>query len=563
MKEEIAKLLAKEIKEAKLNPEEIESMLEIPPSIDMGDFSLPCFRLAGKLRKNPVQIADELAGKIKKDKTIEKIEAKNGYLNFFVKKSNFADEILGKINKDYGKGKEKGKKELVMVEFSQANTHKAFHVGHIRGTSIGESISRILEFENAKVIRANYQGDTGMHVAKWLWCYLKYHKKEGLKEDEKWVAGIYVDAVKRLGENEKLQQEVEEINRKLEEGKDKALVELWKKTRKLCLEALEKVYKELNTHFDKYYFESEVEKRGKEIAQELVKKGIAKISEEAAIMDLEKYGLSVWVLLRKDGTVLYSAKDIALAYKKFEDFKLDRSLYMVADEQNLHMRQLLKTLELMKFPQAKKCRHISYALVRLPTGKMSSRTGDNILYSEFKEEMLDYAKKEIKKRWPKLKEKEIAERALKISIAAIKYAMLRQDSNKVLVFSKESAMSFEGDTGPYLQYSYARASSILKKSEKKPMSKIEAPEKLEEKEIELIKKIGDFPKIVEDASRNLNPSIIAHYSFELAQVFNEFYHNCPVIDSKQEEFRLKLVDSFRATLKNALYLLGIEVMEEM
>jgi arginyl-tRNA synthetase len=402
-----------------------------------------------------------------------------------------------------------------------------------------------------------------MHVAKWIWNYSKNHSKEKIKADESWVAGIYVDAIRRLGENEKLQEEVDAINKKLEEKSDKKLNELWEKTRKICLDALEVIYKELNTHFDKYYFESEVEIKGKEIAQELVKKGIAEVSEEATIMNLEKYGLSVWVLLRKDGTVLYSSKDLALIERKLKENKLDRCIYIVADEQNLHFQQLFKTCELMKLKDADKCSHISYGLVRLPEGKMSSRTGQNILYSDFKKEVVEYAKAEIKKRFQKIGEKELESRALAISIAAIKFSMLRQGTNKIIVFSKEDALSFEGDTGPYIQYSYARASSILKKSEKKPEVRLAKNAKIEEKEALLIKKLAEFPGIVENSYKNMAPSTIANYSLELAHIFNEFYHETKVIGSDNEEFRLALVESFRVVCKQSLFLLGIDAIEEM
>jgi len=559
MKEVISNLLAKQL--GKTN-EEILSSLEVPPSPELGDFAFPCFSLAKEFKKNPVIIAQEVASKLKLPEEIEKIQTQGAYVNFFVNKNTLTSNIIKSIlsEKDkFGKGKDK---EKIMVEFSQANTHKAFHVGHIRGTSIGESISRILEFQGSSVIRANYQGDTGMHVAKWLWNYTKNHPKEKIIADESWIAGIYVDAVKRLAEDLKLQTEVDAINLKLEQGKDKKLVALWKKTRKICLNALEKIYKELNTGFDKYYFESEVEKRGKEIAQELVTKGIAKISEAAAIMDLNPYGLSVWVLLRKDGTVLYSGKDLALVEKKFKDFKLNKYLYIVADEQNLHFQQLFKTLELMGFEGREKCSHIHYGLVRLPTGKMSSRTGDNILYSAFKKEVVDYTKSEIKKRYPNIKDKELKERALKISIAAIKYAMLKQEPNKVIVFTKEDALNFEGNTGPYILYSYARASSIIKKSKKKPNID-KAVGKVDEAESLLIKKLGNFQEVVSQAQKQLNPALIANYSFELSQIFNEFYHASKVVDSDKEEFRLALVQAFRIILKSSMNLLGIDVVEEM
>jgi len=556
MKEQIISILCKLVK---LDKEQLAQLVEVPKDSKLGDFAFPCFALAKEMKKNPVEIAKSLAEKIN-NKEFEKVVATGPYINFFLDKSNLALDILKKIEKEKDKyGSSKLGKDKVMIEFSQANTHKAFHVGHIRGTSIGESLSRIFEFLGNRVIRTNYQGDTGMHVAKWIWCYKKYHSKDKLREDESWVASIYVDAVRRLAENELFQDEVNVVNQQLELGKDKALVSLWKKTRKISLDSLERIYKELNTGFDKYYFESEVELPGKDIAKELVKKGIAKISDEATIVDLNDCGLSVWVLLRKDGTVLYSAKDLALVEKKFNDFKLDKSINIVADEQNLHFRQLFKTRELMKFKDAKKCQHIPFALVRLPEGKMSSRTGNNILYSEFLEEMKDYAKSEIIKR-EKINSKELEERALKISVAAIKYAMLKQHSNNVIVFNKEEALNFEGNTGPYLLYSYARAKSILKKAKIKPKTQ---KVQLSETEKQLITKLSNFPEVVSHSYTQLSPSLIANYAFELSQLFNEFYHSSQVIGSEQEGFRLSLVSCFSQVLKNSLHLLGISTIEKM
>ncbi len=553
-KRNIADVLKKVLKQ--------EVVLEVPPNPELGDFAFPCFGLAKELKKNPIEIAKDLVKKIPKIKGIESIQATGPYMNFFVDRKALAEETLAIVLKkqdSYGKGNYA--KEKVMVEFSQANTHKAFHVGHVRGTSLGESISRILEFCGNKVLRVNYQGDTGMHVAKWLWCYLKYHKKEGLKNDEAWIAKIYVEAVKKLAENPESQEEVNEINKKLETKEDKELSELWQKTRKLSLDSLEIIYKELNTHFDQYFFESHVEKRGKEIAKELVKKGIAEVDQGATIVNLEKHNLNVWVLLRKDGTVLYSTKDLALAEKKFEEHEIDRAIYVVGNEQRLHIYQLFKTLELMKFKQAKNCQYVPVCEVRLPEGKMSSRTGENILYSDFKKELVSHAAEEIKKR-EKLSAKELEKRALAIAIAAFKYSMLKQDTNKSIVFDKHEALRFEGDTGPYLLYSYARARSILEKAKYNVKKKFKVDE-LDEKEKSLILQLYAFPEIVLQAYNNLEPHIIANYANQLAQAFNEFYHALQVIGSEKEQFRLVLVDCFSQVLKNALYLLGIPIIERM
>ncbi len=566
MKDTIAKLLKKALAGLKIEQKEkeIENSLEIPPSSELGDYSFPCFSLKEKLKDNPSKIALEIRNHIPKSEAIDYVQANGSYVNFFLNRKKIAKDLVKEISLKKAKfgSLNLGKSNKTMIEFSQPNTHKAFHVGHIRGTSIGESLARILEFSGEKVLRANYQGDAGMHVAKWIWVYKRYHSKEKLKNDESWIASIYVDAVKKLAQNEKLQEEVDEINRKLSEGKDKALIELWKKTRKLSLDSFKIIYRQLNTHFNEYFFESELEEKGKNIANELLKKKIAEISDGAVIVDLKKDNLGVWVLLRKDGTVLYSAKDLALAEEKFKKFKLSRSIYVVGAAQSLHMAQLFRVLELMKFRKAENLIYVQFSEVRLPSGKMSSRTGENILYSEFMKEITSYSAKEIRKRFPSISKSELEKRALKISIAAIKYSMLKQNSNKVLIFSKEDALNFEGDSGAYILYSYARASSILKKAKgKKKQSVIKG--ELDKAEFELVKKLLQFKDIVLNSCTNMNPSVIANYSYQLSQLFNEFYHSCPVINSDSESFRLALVSSFRQVLKNSLYLLGIDAIEEM
>jgi arginyl-tRNA synthetase len=255
---------------------------------------------------------------------------------------------------------------------------------------------------------------------------------------------------------------------------------------------------------------------------------------------------------------------LALVEKKFSQYPdLEEAIYVIANEQNLHFNQLAKTLELIKSKSADKIKHVSFGVVRLPEGKMSSRTGQNILYSDFLEKIVSHAKKEIKKRYPKIKADKLNERALKISIASIKYSMLKQGEQKDIIFDIKEALNFEGNSGPYIQYSYARASSILKKAKNKTEGDVDF-EQLEDKETELIKKMSEFGDVVQRAYETLNPSDIANYTYQLAQIFNEFYHSCPVIGSEEKEsFRISLVESFRQILKNSLYLLGIDVLEEM
>lgn len=559
MKDIVVRILKKVIPE--LNEEQILALLETPKDSSLGDLAFPCFNLAQKRKKNPAQIAQEIAQQVKPLPGISKIQSMGPYLNFFTDYASIVSKLMQNITKqgeNYGSNK-RGKSKKFMIEFSQPNTHKAFHVGHIRGTALGESIARVKEFSGYTVIRANYSGDTGMHIAKWIWAYQKFHQNEPIGSEESWFAKIYVEAVQKLESDLAGQEEVKEINRQLDAGKNKELVKLWKETRKRSIAAWKPIYEDLDVSFDVHFFESEAEKPGKKIAQTLVKKKIAERSEGATIMNFKEEGLGVFVLLRSDGTVLYSAKDLALAELKTKKYRFNESLIITSVEQNLHFQQLRKTLERMKFSRWKEYKHLGYESVRFPWGKMSSRTGDNVFYADFKEELFTEAKKEILKR-DKLDSGESDERAQAIAIAAMKYSMLKQDINKVLIFNKDEAIRFEGDTGPYLLYSYARAQSILRKA--KSSKKIAIPA-LSSPEQALISQLSRFPEVVVKAEESSEPALIAHYSYELAQQFNEFYHSCPVIGSVEESFRIALVSSFTQVIENALKLLAIPIIKQM
>lgn len=561
MKDKIADML----KFLGLQRREILALVEIPKNPGMGDYAFPCFTFAKKLRKSPSEIAKEVASKIKPDRNFSEVKAVGPYVNFLVNKEKLAGSVIDRILKEkekYGSGNS-GKGKKIMVEFSQPNTHKAFHVGHIRGTSLGESLARVMEFSGNRIVRANYSGDTGMHIAKWLWAYKKYHKKEKPCDDETWFARIYVNAVRNLEDNKKGEKEVEEINRKLENKKDKELNKLWEETRRLSISSWVKIYHELNTRFDVHYFESEVEKKGGNMVRSLLKRKIAEISDGASVVNLEKYGLGVFLLLRQDGTILYGGKDIALAEKKFKDYKPDKSIYVIGKEQDLYIHQVFKTLELMDSKLKNRLIYVPFNEIRFPWGKMSSRSGENVLYSDLKEQLKGLAEKEVKKRFPELKGAEIADRALAIAMAAIKYSILKQDASKNIVFNPKEIIRFEGDTGPYLLYSYARSQSILRKADYKTLKKFTIKD-VSEHEKKLVSELARLPEVIGHSYDNLAPNSIANYAYELAKTFSEFYHNVKVIGSgESEQFRLKLVDAFGQTIRNALWLLGIPVIREM
>jgi len=543
------------------------TLLEVPPNPQLGDYALPCFMLAKERKKSPVIVAQELAAAISAPFLVES-RAVGPYVNFFIKKDLFAKEVIQAVlSQKTIYGTQEKKSDKVMIEYSQPNTHKAFHVGHLRGTSIGESLARILRHAGYDVIQANYSGDTGAHIAKWLWYYTTHDRTEpptDPHEREAWIARMYVNAVKALADQPEREEEVGKILLELDARTPGELNDIYLKTRQWSIDAFNTIYSDLHAHFDHWFFESEVEERGKVISHDLVARGIAKEDDDAIIVDLESKNLGVWVLLRKDGTALYSAKDLALAEVKFNTYHIDRSLYIIGAAQGLHMQQLFETLRQMGFPQTEKCYHLSMNEVRLPTGKMSSRTGQNILYSDMREEVAEHATREVLERHPDWEPARVKIVVDKVITAALKFDMLAIDPNKSLIFDTKRATEFEGETGPYLQYTYARANSIIAKTGGVVTLGTGAL-LTHEKETELLRQLSLFPSIVARAADEYAPSHVAHHCTSLAKAFNSFYHDCPVLSAEGElkNDRLALVHATIAVLRSGLDLLAIDALEEM
>ena len=561
-KESIAKILAKQ---TKLKEDEILSILEVPSNPELGDIAFPCFKLSSIYKKNPIEIAKELESKIKITKDLEKIKATGPYLNFFLEKSNLAIEVIKKILKEKEKFGTEKNKQTIMIEFPSPNTNKPLHLGHLRNMSLGESVSRILEHKGNKIIRANLNNDRGVHICKSMYAYEKWGKNktpesEKIKSDHL-IGDFYVMFSKAAKENPALEEEAQKILQKWESG-DKKTIALWKKMNKWAFDGFKETYKLFGIKHDKQYYESEIYGQGKELAQEGLNKNIFIKKDNAIIADLTDEKLGEKVILRADGTSIYITQDMYLAILKDKEYKLDGSIYVVANEQDYHFQVLFTILKKFGYKFTKNLHHLSYGMVELPEGRMKSREGTVVDADDLILETQKLAKTEIKKRFPKLSEKELNIRSLKIALSAIKFMLLKTDHVKNIIFNPNEAISFEGDTGPYIQYSYARASSILKKSKKKPEIKLTS-KILKEKEILLIKKLAEFPEVIENAQRNLSPSIISNYTLELAHIFNEFYHQTKVLDSENEIFLLALVESFRIVCKKSLYLLGIETVEEM
>jgi arginyl-tRNA synthetase len=555
MKELIAKELCKL---SGLKTDEVLNLIEIPPSSEMGDYAFPCFSLAKQLKKNPIQIALELSVKIK-SKEFEKVEAKGPYLNFFLNRNNMAEKTLNEILKQkekFGSSKE-GKGKKIVIDLSAPNIAKPFGIGHLRSTIIGNSIANISSFLGYKPIKINYLGDWGTQFGKLILGYKKFRDEKKFNLDP--IAHLQELYVK-VNQHEELEDEARLEFKKLEDG-DKTNLELWKKFREISLIEFDKIYDLLGIKFDVISGESLYNTKMEAVVKELKRKSLLTESEGAQIVDLNKFNLGVCLIEKKDGATLYATRDITAALDRYKKYKFHKMFYEVGSEQSLHFKQFFKVLELMGNSWAKDCAHIAHGLYLDSDGKkFATRKGKTVYMADILNETIQLAKEEISKR-EKISEKELNERALKIALAAILYGDLRNFRENNIIFDIERFLSFEGNTGPYLLYTYARSQSILRKANYKK-AKLEI-KSLGDKEKSLILDLGKFPEVVMHTFEQLAPNLIANYSYDISQKFNEFYHSEKVIGSEHEQFRLALVDTFSIVLKNALNLLGIKVIEKM
>lgn len=513
----------------------------------------------------------------------DRVEADQGYVNAYFRPGDYARRVLATVlaaGKDYGRGEPQG--ERVMVEYAQPNTHHAFHVGHLRTAVLGESLARIVDFAGFETIRATYPGDIGLSVAKCLWGYQKFHAgKEPPTGRGQWLGQVYAQASRLIGEigqvghNPEYEAEVRDLLRRWDAG-DPEVIALWEKTRQWSLDYFDEIFRELNIRFDVYFYESEVDEPGKAIVEELIARGIAddlrgesppgpvvvKIDEK---LGLKKEKYRTMVILRSDGTTLYSTKDLALAKRKFEEFRVDRSVYVVDVRQSLHFQQVFKILELWGFKQAAKCFHLAYEMVTLPSGAMSSRAGAVVLFEDFAAEAYRRADKIILEKNPGLPAAERAQVSRQVALGAMKYALLAVDNNKVITFDWDAALNFEGQAAPYIQYAHVRAVGILEKAGGWQPDEVPPYGRLEPAEVNLISQMAQFPDVVQQAAETYKPLLVATYVFELARSFSDFYHACPVLPAEPETRarRLYLVAATRQALENALRLLGIEAPQHM
>lgn len=520
------------------------------------------------IRHRAQEIAEAIASYLEKPDGFERVEAVKGYLNLYFSSVEYTQKVVDTVllqGSDYGRGSRCG--EQVMVEFSQPNTHKAFHVGHLRNVILGDAVSNILDFAGFDVVRANYIGDIGLHVIKWLWNYQRYHADEEPSENKiRWMGDLYTEADHRYEEIPEVEAEVRDLFTRWHR-RDPEIVALWKKSRQWSLDGFEQIYQLLGVHFDRLYFESEVEEPGIKLVDDLIARGIARDErpEEAVIVPIDEIvGLEekyrVLVVLRSDGTSLYATKDLPLAIKKYKEYKLARSIYVIDVRQSHYLQQIFKTLEIMGYSWAKNCYHLAYEIVNLPGNvTMSSRDGTVVLLEDLVKEATNRALEIVQiknESLPKEKQEAIAKA---VALGAIKYSMLSRDSTKIVTFDWNTALDFNGQAAPYIQYAYVRANSILKKIEGALPVSLMPTYELTSAEIELVDLISRLPKEVKRAANEYRPLYIANIAYELARKFNDFYRLCPVLQAEEpiRNMRLRLVAASRQTIANCLGLMGI------
>ena len=559
-KHEILKQLssATNLKESFLEP-----LLETPPEPHLGDFAFPCFSLAKKYKQPPNDIASSLIPKLKANQLIEEIEQKGPYINFFINKAKLASLVINEIlKKSSGYGKSHNKKQRILIEYPSPNTNKPLHLGHIRNILLGSSLNSLLKFQGNNVYQVSLNNDRGIHICKSMLAYNIYgfNQKPDKKPDH-FVGDFYVKFNQAAIQNPDLEQQAQEMLSKWEQ-KNPAILALWKKMNSWALQGFQETYKKFNLSFTKQYYESKFYDKGKDIILKALKKGLFTKDEKGNIIaSLPELGNKV--VLRADSTSVYITQDIYLAYLKNKEFHPDKSIYIVASEQDYHFKALFKILTTLGF-KTNNLYHLSYGMVYLPEGKMKSREGKVIDADDLIDEVTQLARNVIEEKHPKLSNKELDKRAKIIGMAALKFFILKQDPKRDFTYNPEESLSFEGETGPYIQYTYARIKSILRKA--KPIKQPDLSYLSQAIEKQLITLLQKYPQILAEATEKYKISLLASYLIELSKTFNSFYHEHPVLKAEHKEVRaarLHLIKAISIVLSSALAILGIEALEEM
>lgn len=561
-KEIIAKLIKEHVD---LEIEDIKKLIEIPPKSDMGDFAFPCFQLARVMRKAPNMIAEELASKLNKE-GFERIENLGPYVNFFVDKEAFTKNAIETVlaeGEDYGKSNI-GEGKTVCVEYSSPNIAKPFHVGHLFSTSIGNSLYKLFKEEGYDVVGINHLGDWGTQFGKLISAYNRWVDEEALEKDAiSELLRIYVKFHDEAEKDPSLVDEGRMHFKRLEEGAEEETA-LWKRFRELSLKEFNRVYDLLGIKFDSLAGEAFYNDKMQVIIDELKEKNLLTESNGAQVVMLDEYNMPPCIVLKGDGATIYATRDLAAANYRKNTYDFDKCVYVVGTPQALHFKQVFKTLELAGKDWAKDCVHVGFGLVKFADGGMSTRKGKVVLLDDLLSEAVSKTLEIINEKNPELENKE--EVAKKIGIGAVIFTYLKNSREKDIIFDWKEILSFEGETGPYVQYSYARGNSILERAGEVDLTNVDYSKLNSKEEFELIKSLEGFKKNIHLAIEKFEPSVMSRYVIEVAKLFNKFYNAHSVLNLEDEELkkaRLALVKASLQVIKNGLGLLGIEVVEKM
>lgn len=568
IKDKIRKIVAKYL------PDGADFSVASSAGPEFGDACLPCFPLAKLMRKSPDAVAADLKNRLSEDKNIhgiiDKIETKAGYLNFYLRSGFLAAGVIAEILKKkekYGLGVA-GKNKRVMVEYVSPNSNKPLHLGHIRNALLGESVSNLLESQGYKVIRAALVNDRGVHICKSMLAYKLWGKndspeKSGIKPDH-FVVKYYAMFGERAKQNPELEDEAREML-KLWEAGDRATLALWKKMNAWVYEGWRATYKTLGVKFDTLNFESGVYKKGREIIMREFEKGTF-VKDENGNYVAKLNGLPDKVVLRADGTSVYITTDLYLAEERFKKFKLDKLVYVVGAEQDLHFRQLFQIFNLLGFKWAKDAHHLNYGLVLLPEGRLKSREGVKVDADEIANHLTELSREDLKSRYEVLlKEKEIDIRSRAIALAALKFHLLNVSPAAPIHFNPKESLAFSGKTGPYLQYVYARINSILKKAGGLAGGKPDFNLLNTAVDKNILMRLQDFPFVLERAAAEYNPADLTNYLYDLSRDFSDFYESEQILKAPKDVAlaRIALIRAVQIVLAHGLNLLGIETLKEM
>ncbi|MBF1171975.1 MAG: arginine--tRNA ligase [[Eubacterium] sulci] len=569
-KKEIAEIIAKNLEG--LTEDEIKSMIEIPQDQSMGDYAFPCFRLAKTMRKAPNLIAAELAEKLQGEQLFSEVSPVNAYVNMFVSREEMMKSTVSEVleeKENFGRSDIGGNKKVI-VEFSSPNIAKPFHIGHIRSTVIGNSLSKIYDALGYDVFKINHLGDYGTQFGKMICAYRRWGNREDvINSPIKTLLGYYTKFHVEVEEHPELEDEARAIFTKLEQG-SKEEVELWQWFREESLKEFQRVYDMLGIEFDSYNGESFYSDKMPRFEKELSDKGLLHESNGAQVVDLEEYKLGTALIKKSDGSSLYITRDIAAAVYRKENYDFYKNIYVVATQQNLHFQQLFKIIELMGYDWANQCVHVPFGMVRLEEGTMSTRHGRVVFLEDVLNGAIEKTREIIEEKNPNIENLE--EITSQVGIGAVVFNELSNNRIKDYTFKWDQILNFDGETGPYVQYTHARCASLLRKAGEDIVAKAQDPKNVDfallaksDSAYELTKLIYAFPGVVEQAGEKYEPSIITRHIIDIAQCFNKFYHDEHIIvdDEVEKISKIALVIATKRVIATGIGLLGMKAPERM